>query len=242
MNEQLILEKLINKAKGSFLHKADPHCQFQIGLIYLLGLGSIEPDVALGLGWLKKVSKSKVPLASLALKIIQQKIDLKNEPEISYQIGRIYYESIDGKTDDSDILSEALIVANQWFLKAAEAGHLEAQFLLGEINFINEVEKYKSIDGSFYKPFNPSIEEREDPYTSHKHQAFSWLRMAALNGHIKAQCKLGAIYLKGAEYSGLLQEPKAAFEWYQKAANQNDDEGEFFVGLMHHEGIGVDQD
>lgn len=52
------------------------------------------------------------------------------------------------------------------------------------------------------------------------------------------QSHLGAVYALGI---GVNQDYKKAFEWYSKAAQQENDEAQFTVGMMYYKGEGVPQ-
>jgi len=83
-----------------------------------------------------------------------------------------------------------------WYTKAAEQGHIQAQYFLGKL--------YNFGDG---------IEVRQDFKL-----AVYWLTKAAEQGHIQAQYLLGHMYEYDDEPP---QDYKLAFFWYTKAAEQN---------------------
>ena len=82
-----------------------------------------------------------------------------------------------------------------WYTKAAEQGHVQAQYKLGRL--------YRfSGDDEFPQDYKQSV---------------YWYTKAAEQGHILAQNKLGKIYEYGEEAP---QDYKQAFFWYTKAAEQ----------------------
>ncbi len=83
-----------------------------------------------------------------------------------------------------------------WYTKAAEQGHIQAQYFLGKL--------YNFGDGK---------EVRQDFKL-----AVYWLTKAAEQGHIQAQYLLGHMYEYDDEPP---QDYKLAFFWYTKAAEQN---------------------
>jgi len=83
-----------------------------------------------------------------------------------------------------------------WYTKAAEQGHVQAQYFLGKL--------YNFGDGE---------EVRQDFKL-----AVYWLTKAAEQGHIQAQYLLGHMYEYDDEPP---QDYKQAFFWYTKAAEQN---------------------
>ena len=83
-----------------------------------------------------------------------------------------------------------------WYTKAAEQGHIQAQYFLGKL--------YNFGDGE---------EVRQDFKL-----AVYWLTKAAEQGHVQAQYLLGHMYEYDDEPP---QDYKLAFFWYTKAAEQN---------------------
>ena len=84
-------------------------------------------------------------------------------------------------------------VAVDWYRKAAEQGHADAQFNLG-----------CCYDNGSGIPKDPG-------------KAVYWFRKAAKQGHAGAQLLLGACYYNGF---GVPKDPKQAVEWFRKAADQ----------------------
>ncbi len=67
-------------------------------------------------------------------------------------------------------------------------------------------------------------------------EAASWVRSAAECGLIAAQLRLGRMLLDGA---GLARDPRAAFEWFARAASRGDAEALNMAGRCHENGWGV---
>lgn len=105
--------------------------------------------------------------------------------------------------------------ARRWYTKAAEAGHVSAQFSLGF--------KYRKGEG-FPKDYQ---------------QAEQWFRKAADQGDADAQFYLGLMYSTG---EGVPQDHQQAVQWYGKAAEQGDAPAQYNIGLAYHNGSGVLQD
>ena len=95
----------------------------------------------------------------------------------------------------------------KWWQKAAEQGHAEALFVLGN-------EAYKC-GGTVSDCVDlPDFLARVHPeYT----EASKWYRLAAERGHLKAQIKIGAMYFEGL---GVPQDYVLAHMWYNLAAAQ----------------------
>jgi hypothetical protein len=67
-------------------------------------------------------------------------------------------------------------------------------------------------------------------------EAVKWYRLAAEQGHLSAQHKLGLMYDNG---EGLPEDDKAAVKWYRLAADQGLAEAQYSVGVMYANGEGV---
>lgn len=104
--------------------------------------------------------------------------------------------------------------AEEWFRKAAEGGHVEAMFQLGErhAKWENRLLSGGYMGGHHGRSL-ASGEERE--------QAAEWYRRAAERGHVEAMFCLGELYRPRGEWPPLhdVSWPQAA-EWYHKAAER----------------------
>ncbi len=83
--------------------------------------------------------------------------------------------------------------AAQFFLKAAEVGHVGAQYNLGIMNFIGQTGGQDFVN------------------------AAKWFEKAASNGHAQAQYNLGLLYYEG---KGVAQDANIALDWIERAASQ----------------------
>lgn len=83
--------------------------------------------------------------------------------------------------------------AAQYFMKAAEQGHAEAQYSLGLMNYVGQT------GGQDFS------------------NAAKWFQLAAESGHIQAQYNLGFLYYEG---KGVQQDLKTAYGWIDRAAQQ----------------------
>ncbi len=107
-------------------------------------------------------------------------------------------------------------LARFWYRKAAEQGHIAAQYELGML--------YKLGDGV------PESNAR----------AADWLRLAAgLGRHRGAQFQLGELFFHGR---GVGQDYGTALSWYRKAAAHGHPVAQHLVGVMYREGWGVEND
>jgi TPR repeat protein len=157
------------------------------------------------------------------------------DAEAQFQMGRRYARG------EGAVLS--LPDAISWFQKAAESGHIEAQFQLGLIYFhggagywllsngpqSHEV-TLKSVESLFSKGM---VVERNDQL------ALRWLLAAAVSGKVEAQATIGDAYRQGR---GIEQNFDEARQWYLTAAQHGSASAEFGLGDLYFQGLGVDVD
>ena len=113
--------------------------------------------------------------------------------------------------------------ASAWYRKAAEQGHVEAQYMLGWMNH-----------RGFMDNASPSDLTARDFVA-----AVAWYRKAAEQGHVEAQYMLGRMYHQGR---GVPQDFVEAVAWYHQAAEQGQPQALWYLGDMYSEGLGVLQD
>jgi len=70
-------------------------------------------------------------------------------------------------------------------------------------------------------------------------QALKWYRIAAEQGHAKAQYSLAIMYDNG---KGTPQDYKQALKWYTKAAEQGLAQAQYSLAIMYDNGEGTPQD
>ncbi len=110
---------------------------------------------------------------------------------------------------------EEYVETAQWFRKAAEQGHAQAQYHLGRL--------YDSGKGV--------IEDNQ--------QAVNWYRKAAEQGLAQAQYHLGRMYDSG---KGVIEDNQQAVNWYRKAAEQGNANAQYHLSRMYATGEGVTKD
>ena len=95
------------------------------------------------------------------------------------------------------------------FLKAAELGHAESQFLCGQM---------------YRKGLGVQANDK---------LALGWYRRAAKQGHLEGQMACGSIYEEGR---GTAVDLKRALGWYERAAKQGCVEAQLKCGYMYYGG------
>ncbi|MFR6749415.1 MAG: tetratricopeptide repeat protein [Faecalibacterium sp.] len=98
-----------------------------------------------------------------------------------------------------------------WYQKAAEQGHAEAQYALGDC--------YRTGEG----------------VTKNGAEAVKWYRKAAEQGHVEAQNMLGICYHNG---DGVAQDNQEAVKWCGKAAENGLALAQYNMGFFCEHGVG----
>jgi TPR repeat protein len=103
--------------------------------------------------------------------------------------------------------------AAKWYRKAADQGHAEAQYQLGDLY-------YSTVNGG-------------------EAEAAKWYRKAADQGHAEAQYQLGDFYAEG---TGVAKDEVEAIKWFRKAADQGGVWAQYQLGKCYENGTGVSTD
>ncbi|MCW8888434.1 MAG: sel1 repeat family protein [Gammaproteobacteria bacterium] len=135
--------------------------------------------------------------------------EINNEysSEEAFRIGINYSTGAGGIQDSAK--------ASQWMRRAAEQGHLYAQFNLGEA-FINGY----------------GVEQNDL-------EGVHWLKRAANGGLADAQVSLGLKYDEGV---GVAQNAVTAVRWFMAAARQGNRDGQNNLAIAYAMGEGITQD
>ena len=152
--------------------------------------------------------------------------------------------------------------ALNWYLKAADQGHIEAQKIIGIIylgyeygrgydkaeKWLRKAVKQGDVEAQYYLgrvlcgdcygytregDFAPSNELNDK-------EALKWFKLAANKGHADAQFRVAAMLFYGRQ--GVAKNDKEAAKWAHKAVERNVMDAKILLGHMYHEGRGVKQD
>jgi TPR repeat protein len=198
-------------------------CAYALGLVYYTGNG-VEVDQNVAKDFFKQ-----------SYDMLLVEADHK-DPVSIHLLGTYYYYGF--------TVARFMLKALEWFIKSAEMGYSDSEYMLGMI--------YEST----------AHEETQ------KEQAESYYLRAANQDHPYAQYALGINYLEKENYSKAIfflekaanqqyglaaytlglyyheHEPKyplKAFEWFMVSAKQNHTQAEYYVGLYYQNGKGVEQ-
>lgn len=148
-------------------------------------------------------------------------------------------------------------LALEWYLKAAEMGHMRAQNSVGYM--------YENVNGAVFVHYQEAAtwyrKSAEQGYAKAQSnlanllykgwgvdqstsEAISWYKSAAEQGWVKAQYNLGKIYDDGKKYDsrGAETDYGEAKRWYHAAAEQGHMLAQHKLGVLWELGKGVNQD
>ena len=194
--------------------------QFQLGLMYLNGLG-IKKNDGRALYWLEEAANQNHRRAQYHLGVIYR----KEKSVQNFQKAVYWYKKaaennlLEAQNDLAHMYLKGLGVPQntklgiQTLKEAAQAGNAYAQFKLGILYFRGEL-----------------IPKNEK-------EALYWLEKAAHQDFLKAQHHLGILYKKGES----VQNFQKAVYWYKKAAENNLLEAQNDLAYMYLNGLGVPQ-
>lgn len=121
------------------------------------------------------------------------------DPQAQYDLAILYSDGQNAPKDENKVI--------EWMTKAAEGGHVKAQFLMGTIYF-----------NGWYG------------VTQNYQESAQWYTMAAEQGSADAQRQIGSMYLSG---KGFTKNINRAIEWLTKAAEQNDPYAQQWLGTIY---------
>jgi TPR repeat protein len=128
----------------------------------------------------------------------------KGDAEAQYHLGQAYENGFDVKKDPAE--------AANWYQRAAEQGHSDAQNSLGML-----------------------LATARQDYAG----AAQWFGQAAAQGNPDAQYNLGVLHRNGL---GVKPDYETAVHWFQKSAQQGQVQAQRDLGKMYERGQGVKPD
>jgi TPR repeat protein len=150
-------------------------------IFFMLGLASVcLPQKVLA-------ELSEVEISSIQSFQLNQSKANQGDTNAQFNLALLYYHGVGTPQDSKQ--------AVYWYTKAAEQGHVQAQYELGKLYLFSG----------------------DDEVPQDYKQSVYWHTKAAEQGHILAQNNLGHNYQYG---DGAPQDYKQAFFWYTKAAEQ----------------------
>ena len=180
--------------------------QGSLAVCYYYGQG-VERDLAEALHWFSEAGKKDPGYQSLVEQLYGMGwVSGAPGPEeniaLQYDMGLMYFEG--------NGLAQDYGKAFQWFTRAAEQNHPEAQDYVGLCCEFG---------------YGTAQDER---------QAVEWYERSAGQGYANAQYHLALMYHSG---KGVEQSYAEAFRWFEKAAEQDHQEAQNYVGLYYENGF-----
>ena len=236
----------------------DAHAQFTLGLMYANGKG-VPEDGKEALAWYRRAAEQGHAAAQFTLghMYFLGVGAPRNTAEIAAAWrGWLASDQLPLWFTDSGYAEEGSVPRNvvraaEWFRKAADRGHMEAQFVLGVMLVIGrDVPKdLVQAAGWFRKAADQGDAEAQFVLgVMHANgacapkdavQAAAWFHKAADQGHASAQCDLGVMYENG---KGVPADPGRAVGWFRQAADQWHARAQYNLGWMYANGKGVPAD
>jgi TPR repeat protein len=157
----------------------------------------------------------------------------KGDAEAQNNLGWMY--------NDGKGVAKDKVEAEKWFRKAAEQGHIGAQYKLASMYYWDTKDKAEA-EKWFRKAAEQGDAEAQNSlgwmyYINYDlDKAVKWLRKAAEQGHIDAQFWLGHMY------SSIFDNGKEAEKWLKKSAEQGEILAQYYLGLMYYKGELIEED
>jgi TPR repeat protein len=142
---------------------------------------------------------------------------------------------------------EALHMTSEWYQRAAEEGHEQAQYVIGNRLATGQGVPQNAPEALFWYMLaaekglpeaQHAVAEAylaQPPSPENLDQAVLWLRKAAKQAFAKSQSLLGSLYAKG---EGVPKDNRQAASWWLKAAEQGDVDAQFNLGQLFELGGG----
>ncbi|KAF9976306.1 hypothetical protein BGZ73_008794 [Actinomortierella ambigua] len=134
------------------------------------------------------------------------------DAEAQYEVGQAYEDGREKAGITVDYRQAA-----DWYHKAADQGHVRAQYCLGVM----------------YRGGCDGVEKDDEA-------SVSWIRKAVEQDDAEAKVLLGVMYEQGR--GGLAKSDEEAVAWYRKAAEQGSAKAELYLGMAYEHGQFVEKD
>ncbi|MCL2072775.1 MAG: sel1 repeat family protein [Marinilabiliaceae bacterium] len=180
----------------------------------------------------------------------EKKLALANQGDVEtqFEVGKYYYYGL-------IVVEKNIEKAFEWFLRAAEQGHAEANFFVGSIhseqkNYSEALKYYRRAEARGEdlkdviqstikaKKAHESVQRmREEPVKEYEWEKEAYTRlfdeklMLANQGNAEAQYELGLWYRFGC--GGVTKDTEEALEWFLKAADCGHIEADLYAGEIY---------
>jgi hypothetical protein len=227
--------------------------QMMLGIMHELGEGVIK-DYETALSFYDKARRngsfeSEEKYIALKDKIaisLYQKSATQGNSNDQYNLGK-YYSERKGWNLKPDFEKSFY-----WLKKAAEQGHLKAQFRMGLLHHFDRDIIPKNHQKALYwyqkaaeqghsqAQFNlAKMYGAGEGVERNKNKFNYWISKSAENGHTTAQFLIARNYRDG---NGVTKDYEKAVEWYEKSSEGGFQAAQIDLGEMYEDGLGVDKD
>lgn len=135
--------------------------------------------------------------------------------EAQFELAEIYMQSEN---------EEHVELAEEWALKAAQLGHVEAMYWLGE-------------GYAFYA--KDLLEEEPNEAKTYFEHAYRWLKQASESNHASAILELAALYRKG---HGVEKDVALSIKLVKQSAELGEAQAMRDLACIYEHGLGIDMD
>lgn len=164
----------------------------------------------------------------------------QDNADAQYQLGELY-------NNDPEV--QDYVQAVEWYRKAVEQGHPEAQYKLGWMHRmgLGVLQDYDEALQCYIKASKQGHEKAERNalevfYRGYSHyrssvqkdnaEAVFWIRKAAEQGNVDAQMDMGRMYYEG---ENVAQDHMLAADWFRRVAEQGDQFAQYRLGDLYYE-------
>ena len=222
--------------------------QYELAMGYYKGGFGVPKNNAEAVKWYRKAVEHSIAKAQDHL----VELYIEGIDELQYFAKEVMHEIMSeldlclGPDRDYD---EAL----KWFRKAADQGHVEAQYWVGYMysygigmpeNSAEALKWYRKAADQGHIEAQSRIGDmycNGDGVPENTAEAVKWYRRAAKQGHVGSMNDLGYLYYYGFG-DGVPKDKAEAVQWYSKAAEQGHAGAQYDLGEMYYKGDGVPKD
>ena len=198
----------VQKNLNTIAEQGNTEAQFTLGSMYEKGI-SVQKNEGEAVNWYRKAAESDHKQALKNLNTMAE----QGNTEAQFTLGSMYEKGISVQKNEGEAVN--------WYRKAADQGHADAQYKIGRGVRKDEEEAAKwyrkaaEQGHALAKGILTDFERRKAAKEQRK--AVKEQRKAAESGNVDVQYQLAVMYQNG---QGVHKSDYEAKEWYQKAAKQ----------------------
>jgi uncharacterized protein len=207
--------KTINDTVVELAAKGDPNAEFKLGLMYAFGDG-VAHDIEEAKRLIRKSADSGYPAAQLSVGLEDVGLIMELGAFTSWVFSQT---ELAGPWVRGELKSHEHDEAIAYIKKAADGGNIHAQFLLGELFWVQsnqpEARRYLNLAAQTGHPNAQFTLGKLESDAKNDAECVKWFHRAAVQGLTEAQFRLGRDYARGSK---VLQDYVEAYKWLNIAA------------------------